>query len=405
MPNKTFFIARAVTYLFILGVVGAGAWYVYPLLVERQAVTATVVLSAPLALESSTVVQQSIQLALEETEYRAGDISILLTVVDDGDETGAWVEASERQNAIAAASEPTTIAYLGPLNSGAAKISMPILNEAGIVQISPSNTWPGLTKAGFLPGEPGIFYPTGKSHYLRTTPTDDLQGPAGAQWARELGFGDVFVVNDSDAYGIGIANLFEREATKLGIRIVGSQGITADPASYQPVGDAIINSGASLMYYGGITPNGGPELLRYIREQGATTTFMGPDGIFEQDFIQRAGTSSEGAYITAVGAPPDAVKTPQARAFIAAYKARFGGEPDAFGAFAYDATKVLVAAITRVGSVNRELVLKEMQQARAQSGVFGTWGFDERGDTTLQLMSGNYIQGGDFVFTKVLSAE
>jgi branched-chain amino acid transport system substrate-binding protein len=405
MSNKTFFLARVLTYVFMLAAVGVGGWYAYPLLVERQALTATIVLSAPLALESSAVIQNSVELALEEAGYQSGDVRLLFTVVNDGHDDGAWVEEKERANAVSAAEEPTTVAYIGPLNSGAAKVSMPILNTAGILQISPSNTWPGLTKAGFLLGEPGIFYPTGKPHYVRVTPTDDLQGPAGAVWAHELGFANVFVVNDSDAYGIGIAHLFRREAQKLGLKIIDFVGVTSDPLSYESVGDAIVEARPDLVYYGGTTPNGGPELLRYIREKGATSTFMGPDGIFETDFITRAGTSSEGVYVTAVGAAPQEVNTPQARAFVAAYTARFNSAPDAFGAFAYDATKSLVAAISRTGRVDRMAIMKEVQSLRAESGVFGTWGFNDQGDTTLTLMSGSYIKDGAFVFSKLLSTE
>jgi branched-chain amino acid transport system substrate-binding protein len=402
MPNKTFFVARLITYLFILGVVCGGAWYVYPLLEERQAPVATVVFSAPLGLDSSRIILNSIQLALEEVQYQVAGVSILLTVLDDGDETGAWVEQKEQNNAEYASNEPTAIAYLGPINSGAAKVSMPILNRAGIVQVSPSNTWPGLTKAGFLPGEPGIFYPTGKPHYLRVAPTDDLQGPAGARWADELGYQSVYVVNDSDAYGIGIAKLFEREANQRGIRVIGSKGVTAVASTYTEVGDEILATHPALVYYGGTTPNGGPELLRYIRERGATTTFMGPDGIYEQDFIDRAGTSSENVLITAIGAPPDQVKNPTARAFIDAYKERFGSEPDVFGAFAYDATKALIQAIARAGVVDKALIMREMQRTGSMPGVFGTWGFDAQGDTTLTLLSGNRVEGGEIVFDKVL---
>ncbi|MFM2374793.1 MAG: hypothetical protein RLZZ234_788 [Candidatus Parcubacteria bacterium] len=404
MSDKTFFVARVATYLFMVGALSVGVWCAYPLVVEERAEVATVVLSAPLALYSSTIIQNSIELAFEEVRYRVGDMHIQLVVVDDGDESGAWIANKERRNAERAIADPTTIAYLGPVNSGAAKVSMPLLNTAGIAQISPSNTWPGLTRTGFLPGEPGIFYPTGKTHYFRVTPTDDLQGPLGVTWARALGHESVYVVNDSDAYGIGIANLFEHEAVQQGMHVVGSAAITKDAALFAPVGDAILASGADLVYYGGTTPNGGPELLRYLRARGATSTFMGPDGIFEQDFIDRAGTSSEGVLVTAVGVPPEEVKNPSAQAFLLAYRARFGSEPDAFGAFAYDATKALLAAIEKVGKVDRAGILEAVRATSAMPGVFGTWGFDAHGDTTLTLLSGNVITEGAFVFTKVLTA-
>lgn len=405
MQNSTFLFARVVTYLFLLAAVGIGSWYAYPLLLEKQNETITFFYSAPLSLGSTDISLNCVQLALEQHNNKAGGYDVLLTVLDDGDKTGNWVEENERRNALAAVAEPTTVAYIGPLNTGAAKISMPILNQAGIVQISPSNTWPGLTKPGFLPGEPGMFYPSGQQHYVRVAPTDDLQGPAGANWAYELGFKSAFVVNDSDAYGIGIANLFEREASNIGINILGSSGITSDAALIEGVGDAIIASGAEMVYYGGITPNGGPELLKYLRSRGNVSAFMGTDGIYEQDFIDRAGTSTEGVYITAIGAPPEEVKSPTAVEFLNTYRERFGSEPDVFGALAYDATVALLDAIDRVGTSDRAAILREVKAIRSQPGVFGTWGFDKNGDTTLTLMSGNRIKESAFVFDRILKAQ
>lgn len=405
MQNNTFFFARIVTYVFLFVTFAVGLWYLYPTLRGTETNIITIVYSAPLSLSSTDISLNAVNLALEQRNNRAGGFDVVLKVLDDGDVTGNWVEENERSNALVAVSDPTTVAFLGPLNTGAAKISMPILNQAGIVQMSPSNTWPGLTKSGFLPNEPGIFYPTGIQHYVRVAPTDDLQGPAGALWAFELGFKSAYVVNDNDAYGIGIANLFERKARNIGISIVGSKSITPDTTQYQAVGDEIIASGAELVYYGGITPNGGPELLKYLREKGSTAAFMGPDGIFEQDFIDRAGSASEGVFITAIGAPPEEVKSPTAIAFLTTYKERFNSDPDVFGALTYDATIALLDAIDRADSSDRAAILREVKAIRSQPGVFGTWGFDKNGDTTLTLMSGNIIVNGSFTFDKILKAQ
>ena len=106
--------------------------------------------------------------------------------------------------------------YIGTYNSGAAKISMPILNQAGLLMISPANTWPGLTKPGKGdPGEPEIYRPSGKSNYVRVVPADDLQGPLGADWAKELGVKTVYVLDDNEVYGKGIATLFTRRCQEI----------------------------------------------------------------------------------------------------------------------------------------------------------------------------------------------
>lgn len=402
MQNSSF-IPRIVVVLFLLSTIVGAAWYAYPLLVQQEPATVTFYYSAPLSLDSTTLSINSVKLALEKRHYTAGGMKVNLIILDDGDKTGAWTESGEHKAAIAAVSDPSTVAYIGPLNSGAAKISMPILNKFGIVQISPSATWPGLTKTGFLPGEPGVFYPSGIPHFVRVAATDDLQGPAGAQWAHELGFKSVYVINDKDPYGVGIADLFQHEAGRTGIAVLGSESISTDPKVYTAVGDRVLAAKPDLVYYGGLTADGGPELLKYIRSKGSSAGFMGPDGIYEQEFVTRAGTSSEGVYITAIGAPPEEVKTPTADAFIQTYKNKFHAAPDVFGALAYDATNALLDAIDRVQTNDRNAILHEVKNIRKQPGVFATWGFDESGDTSLMLMSGNVIKGGTILFEKILS--
>ncbi len=403
MQERTFSFAHVCTYIFLFCIFAFAGWKFIPLFTDQGSEKASIYYSAPLALESSDISRNSVMLALEERGYRAGDIELSLIIMDDGDETGAWIDKKERVNAHAAVDDPTAIAYIGPLNSGAAKISMPILNAASMAQVSPSATWPGLTKTGFLPGEPAVFYPSGVPHFVRVAPTDDLQGPAGARWAYELGYTDVYVVNDSDAYGIGIADLFVSEARKLGMNVVGYSSITAEPQSYKRIGDVIASSSVSLVYYGGLTPNGGPDLLTYIRERGSTATFMGPDGIFEQDFIDRAGQWADGVLLTVIGVSPEEVNTPNAKRFLEAYQTRFDSDPDVFGALAYDATNALLNAIEQVGTTDREAIMRALKNTTSQPGVFATWGFDDNGDTTLTLMSGNSIRGGEFVFEKILS--
>lgn len=401
--QNTSFIPRIVVVLFlIVTIIGAG-WYAYPLLTQQEPATITFHYSAPLSLDSTTISINSVKLALEKHNYMAGGMKIKLVIHDDGDKTGAWTDAGERRAALAAAADPSTGAFIGPLNSGAAKISMPILNKMGIVQISPSATWPGLTKTGFIPGEPGMFYPSGIPHFVRVSATDDLQGPAGAQWAHELGFKSVYVINDKDPYGVGIADLFEHEAKRIGMSILGSESVSPDQKVYASVGDRILAAKPDLVYYGGLTADGGPELLKYIRTKGSAAGFMGPDGIYEQEFVTRTGTSSEGVYITSIGAPPEEVKTPTADAFIQTYKEKYRENPDVFGGLAYDATNALLDAIDRVKTNDRKTILREVKNIRKQPGVFATWGFDERGDTSLSLMSGNSVKGGAIIFQKILS--
>ena len=398
-------VLRSVIYFFIIVALAAAAWFVFPYILQTQLRTATIYFSAPLTLESNKTMLNGFTVALEENNYKAGKISLLLSSFDDGDSTGTWLPEKERNIAELAAADETAVAYIGPANSGAAKISMPILNTAGILQISPSNTWPGLTKVGFLPGEPGIFYPTGIRHYVRVCTTDDLQGPAAAVWAHKMGYKSVYVVNDADPYGVGIANLFQAEARRLGMTVFGQKTVSAKAAVYQSLADDIVISKAELVYYGGTTPNGGPELIKTLRQRGSPVAFMGPDGVYEQDFIDKIGSSTDSIFITAVGAPPEEVKTKNSAEFLRKYTARFHTKPDVFAALAYDAAVALIRSIERADAVDRRAVLTEMKNIKSFNGVFGLWGFDQNGDTTQTLLSGNTVKNGAFVFERLLTIE
>jgi branched-chain amino acid transport system substrate-binding protein len=384
-------------------VVVLGAGY-FLLIAPAHIGSRTVIVSVPMSLSTSVAEVNSITLAFEEHGYKAGDIPVKLLVLDDGDAEGAWTEEKERANAEAAAADLSVIAYLGPDNSGAAKVSLPILNRAGIAQVSNAATWPGLTKSGYLPGEPSKFYPSGARHFFRVVTTDDNQGPAAAKWARQLGFGRVYVVDDGEAYGAGIAALFAARAKQLGIEVVGTASLQKDTASFATEIDEIRKGKADLVYYGGITPNGGPELLKEMRAAQITAVFMGPDGIFEDDFIKRAGEAAEGVLVTTVGAPIENIKIPAALHFREAYKARYNEEPDVWSAFSYEAANVLLAAIAESGGT-RYGVLSNVRATKNFQGLFGEWGFDENGDTTLTLMSGNVVRDGEFQFTDVLSVD
>jgi branched-chain amino acid transport system substrate-binding protein len=152
--------------------------------------------------QTDTIVN-GIQIALAEAGYRPGDFKIVYADWDDATAgAGQWTAEAETANASRAVHDPDVMVYIGTYNSGAAKISMPILNKAHLLMISPANTWPGLTKPDKGdPGEPAIYQPAGIINYTRLVPTDDLQGPLGAEWAKELGVKRVYVLDDNEVYG------------------------------------------------------------------------------------------------------------------------------------------------------------------------------------------------------------
>ena len=366
--------------------------------------TIKIVTSFPMrgvALGQSVV--NAVQLAVEERGGRVAGFTIELVILDDGTETGQWDPALEAANARQSVADPQVMAYIGPLNSGAAKVSIPITNRGGLVQISPTNTWPGLTKVGFAPGEPGIFYPTGRRTYFRTCPTDEFQAPAAARWAQALGFRSVYILDDGEAYGKGLADLFEETAYDLGLEVLGHVTIDKTANDYRDVLQQVAAAHPDLVYFGGYTPNGAPTLVRQMREMQMTAGFMGPDAIVDSAFIAEAGEAAEGVYATLVGVPPSGWTEGAVADFAARYRARFGTEPEAFSHFAYDAAGVVLTAIEKAGTNDRRAILNAMASLGEMEGVAGRFSFDVNGDTTIATISGNVVHNGTFEYLETLA--
>jgi branched-chain amino acid transport system substrate-binding protein len=366
--------------------------------------TIKIVTSFPMqgvAMGRSTV--NAVRLAVEERDGQVAGFSIELVVLDDGTETGQWDPDLEAANAQQAIADPQVVAYIGPLNSGAAKVSIPITNQANLVQISPTNTWPGLTKVGFAPGEPGIFYPTGRRTYFRTCPTDEFQAPAAAQWADSLGFRSVYILDDGEAYGKGLADLFEETAYELGLEVLGHITIDKMADDYEEVLEQVALTAPDLVYFGGYTPNGAPILVRQMREMGLAASFMGPDAIVDSAFIAEAGDAAEGVYATLVGVPPSGWMEGTVADFAARYRERFGAEPEAFSHFAYDAASAMLTAIEKAATNDRRAILNAMTTLGEIEGVAGRFTFDINGDTTITTVSGSEVRDGMFEYLETLA--
>src|SRR5579864_7683540 len=202
--------------------------------------------------------QQTVQIsramiwALANAGWKAGAYKIGYQSCDDSTaQTGGWDTAKCATNAHLYASNRSVITVLGTFNSGCAKIEVPVLNRTSLLMVSPANTNPGLTKKWDV-GEPQKYYPTGVRNYARVVATDDIQGPADALWSQHLGFKNVFVLNDKQTYGVGVAKAYKSAATKLGIKVTGYKGWDAKATSYEALATAIKATGAQAVFLGGI---------------------------------------------------------------------------------------------------------------------------------------------------------
>jgi branched-chain amino acid transport system substrate-binding protein len=318
---------------------------------------------------------------------------------------GQWTAEAETANAVRAVQDPDVMVYIGTYNSGASKISMPILNKAHLLMISPANTWPGLTKPDKGdPGEPDIYRPTGTVNFTRLVPTDDLQGPLGAVWAKELGVRRVYVLDDNEVYGKGIATLFVEACQDLGIEVLGHESIDSKAQEFKPLMATIKSLKPDLIYFGGTTQSKGGQIAKDMVAAGLECKLMVPDACYENAFITSAGAENvnDRCYLTFGGLPPDQLQGP-GRAFVEKYEQRFGKEPEGYAIYGYESAKAALEAIARAGVKNREAILKACLSIKDfKQGALGTWSFDENGDSTLRTISGNTVHNGKFEFVKLL---
>jgi branched-chain amino acid transport system substrate-binding protein len=383
---------------------------------EGDTQTVTIVSDLPLQGSSrpqNETIVNGITLALEERGYQAGDVTLNYESQDNATaQAGKWDEARCAENAQSAAQNESIVGWIGPFNSGCAQVQIPILNQAGLAMVSPANTYLGLTKPGGEADEPDRYYPTGTRNYTRVIVADDKQGQAGASWMRDLGVQRVYILDDQETYGRGLADQFEQAAQAQGIEVLGRDGIDGNAANYRSLMNRIAELQPDAIYFGGITQNNAAQLVSDKVGAGMPNDqviFMGPDGIVEEAFIEAAGESGEGVYATFGGLPPE--ELPGAgQNFVQSYEERFPDAPiEAYTAYGYEAANVMLDAIQRAyeadGEVTRENVLRELFATSNYSGVLGTWSFDQDGDTTLTELSGQRVQSGEFQFDRVIEAE
>jgi branched-chain amino acid transport system substrate-binding protein len=346
-----------------------------------------------------------IKLALAEAGGTVAGFTIAYEDWDDASpERGQWDPGLETANAQKAVRDPDVMVYIGTYTSGAAKMAMPILNQAGLVMVSPANTYSGLTKPGLgEANEPQVYRPSGKVSYFRVVPADDIQGEVAALWAHELGVTKVFILHDRELYGKGLADVFKRVAAKHGLTVVGFEGIDAKAPNYRSLATKIKGKGAELVYFGGTTQSGGGQVAKDLKAAGLDVKFIGPDGCRETAFIDAAGKEAlDGrAYVTFGGLPPQML-TGKGKQFYDSYKQTYHTEPEAYAVYGYESARVALDAIKRAGQKDRAAILAAVAATRDFDGALGRWSFDANGDTTRKVMAVEVIKDGKFVPVKIV---
>ncbi|NDF42721.1 MAG: amino acid ABC transporter substrate-binding protein, partial [Actinobacteria bacterium] len=305
---------------------------------------------------------------------------------------GSWDDAQCAKNAQAHVAARDEVAVMGTYNSGCAKIIVPILNQdpkGPMVMVSNANTNPGLTKA-WGPGEPSKYYPTGFRNYWRVVTTDDNQGSAAAEFAKSLGVQKVYVLNDRQTYGQGVAQAFTSAAKKLGLTVLSEgdagEGWDDKAPNYEALFNKIKALNPDMVYVGGIFDlNGGQLVKDKVKILGDNTKvkFMMPDGFTGYpDFL--ALPEAAGAYLSFTGLSIDQFpKGGAAENFQKAYLKKYKEAPtSSFSVYGAAAAQVILDSIARSNGTRKDVWMKmKTVDIPAAKSVVGTrLKFDDNGD-------------------------
>jgi branched-chain amino acid transport system substrate-binding protein len=353
------------------------------------------------------------QLALEQHGGKAGNFKINFIKLDDSTaQAGAWTPEATQANARKVAQDDNAAAYIGEFNSGASAVSIPILNEGGVPQISPANTAVGLTTddAGAAPGEPGKYYPAGTRTYARIVPKDTIQGAALVTLMKQDGCTKVAMTNDKEVYGAGLAKNIELAAKSQGLDIISNDAIDKNAANYRSLAQKAKSGGADCFVFAGITANGAVQQFKDFGAALPSAKMYGPDGICESGFTdpKKGGipTSLDPRFKCTVATLDPSSYPPDGKQFFKEYTQKYGDKhPDPYAIYGYEAMNLALDAIQRSQSGSKEDILKALFATKDRKSVLGTYSIDQNGDTTLTDYGVYSVKNGTLEFDQKIQAK
>jgi branched-chain amino acid transport system substrate-binding protein len=361
--------------------------------------TITIGINLPLTgadAHDAELIKDGALLAIDEANAQGGvaGYKINVIVLDDGTATaGQYDPAQAATNARKMVADSNVIAAIGPQMSGSGKAMSPILSQGNLAIITPASTNPDITDPKFA----GQYRPAGKAIYFRTVTTDAFQGPNMANYfAETLKVKSVYVLDDSGAYGVGIADAFQKQAEKRGIKVLGRDQLNPKEADYATVLTKVKSLNPDALYYGGVA-QAGVKVVKQSYEIMPKMLRAGGDGCYGAEILRGAGfPAAEGFYATI--AAPNLLENPEAKPWVERFAKKYGQQPENYSITAYDAALVILDAVKRVAEsgkeVNRANVRDAIQTSKAKT-LQGEVSFDDNGDITKREVSVFQIKKDD----------
>lgn len=398
-------VALAAVFLGLAGCGGVAVSDVAEATDDQLTVYSSLPLQGPLAGTSEQIVDGE-KLALADADHRAGAFKIDYVSLDDSSPTsGQWNPGVTATNAKTAAQDTSTIAYLGDFDSGATAVSLPFMNEAGIVQVSPASPYVGLTSS-FEAGqdEPERFYPSGKRTFVRLAPGDIQQAEAQIELMKSLGVHRLYVLDDQDPFEMPLADIVADYAERAGITVVTHDSIsTAPEAVFTGAVEKIVESHAQAVFLAGSEGPGTVALWRDLYRAEPNLLLLGSSSMDSESFTSQIGAAAANTYLT-TPVLPVRLYPPAAQGVLRHYRSVFGAEGGPYALYGYEAMTLVLDAVRSAGARgnDRQTVIDRVFATRNRNSVIGRYSVQSNGETTLSQYGVDRVSGGRPVFLRAL---
>ncbi len=376
---------------------------------NQLAVYSSLPLQGPAAVSSTEIVNGE-RLALSQAGGHVGQFKVGYVSLDDANpQSGKLDPEATSTNAKTAAQDTSTIAYLGEYSSAATAVSLPLINAAGILQVSPSSPYVGLTSsldAG--QDEPERFYPSGKRNFGRLQPGDPAQASAQVQLMQALGVRKLYVLDDQDPFEVPLAEILAGDAERAGVTVaehdsIAMTGLTG--SAYKGEVEKIVRTGADAVFFAGGPQPGAAALWRALHRADPGLLLLGENALISPEFTGAIGAAASQTYLTTPILPLSDYPPASARV-LADYRRHFGGEPGPYALYGYEAMSVVLDAIRRAGEHgnDRQSVIDRFFDTTDRNSVLGRYSVLASGETTLARYGVDRVSHGRAVFYRAFDA-